>query len=800
MEPWLIDAQESIQEMELFSESAVERTIEIVRFLESDKRHFVVATKGFGKSLVLLNKRSQLTKKNFRLVPHGVLLDTPGVEADILSREAIELMDDNSSFVALWSIALLIPAIRASYRDDEPPDTLAEATEPLPKLFSLDACRTVSGTLNVVLSLTRKDFIRLRRQYGTVLMPLAREAPREVGLFIDNVDEGFQKTPFWQEAQAALIEATFNVGRLNPKIAVFTSIRREAWRKFLSTTAMSQQYEGACVQLGYDKSEMLQIFERNIRADHDRVLADVSCKRSDPVRAFVGDTTVRHAFADDVEDVFDYIYRHTLRRPRDLMQIGRAISRVPVADRQLDTAEGIRRFRDAVNDAGTLVCDEYLKEIEPHLDLTAADVDRLCSMIPRNVLTAQEVKSVCGAFNGRRCEARDCRSCECTRHIFCDLYRAGLIGVVRTDAVNGELVQEFPQVGDGLFVEGNALPKADHYLVHPVLNDRIKSKNPSFAQAISKTNIIGFDRPWVEVADEHAGVEVVALPQAFTHADFAVLAVREDEHRAILSHLGEGITYAGENRTYTLHEVRHESGRTLIVGVVRVPRPGQNKAQSTARSAIQDLTPTWLVLQGIAGATPDTDFCLGDVIVGSHLHSFTVAAAKSDGKLQFEDEGGHMTPRAEDLIAHLPALERTLCGWEALEGRPRIDLERVRLYGPDGWQGKVVDSLRAAATRQAPIALMRGIASAPFLVKDADLLAQWQASARDIAAVEMELAGVYEAARRPEHEYPVLAIRAISDIVGLEREDPWTRYAARAAASYTAKLIARMPVHFLERT
>ncbi len=278
-----------------------------------------------------------------------------------------------------------------------------------------------------------------------------------------------------------------------------------------------------------------------------------------------------------------------------------------------------------------------------------------------------------------------------------------------------------------------------------------------------------------------------------------VLAIREDEHRAILSCLGEGVLFPGANRSYTIHDVAHSSGRHLAVAVVRVPRPGPSKAQSTARSAVEDLDPTWIVLQGIGGATPDSDFSLGDVIVGSHLHAFTVGSVKSNGQVDFEDEGGQMAPKAEDLIALLPALEKQLAGWEVLEGRPEIDPGKARLYGPEDWRERVMSSLLANRARQAPIALMRGIASTPFLVKNAELLAQWRRSARDIAAVEMELAGVYEAARHLDREYPILAIRGISDVVGLEREDAWTRYAAKSAAAYTARLISHMPPHYLDR-
>jgi nucleoside phosphorylase len=48
----------------------------------------------------------------------------------------------------------------------------------------------------------------------------------------------------------------------------------------------------------------------------------------------------------------------------------------------------------------------------------------------------------------------------------------------------------------------------------------------------------------------------------------------------------------------------------------------------------------------------------------------------------------------------------------------------------------------------------------------------------------MESAGVYRAA----HHLPILAIRGISDIVGLRRDEAWTKYACETAAAFALSL------------
>ena len=57
----------------------------------------------------------------------------------------------------------------------------------------------------------------------------------------------------------------------------------------------------------------------------------------------------------------------------------------------------------------------------------------------------------------------------------------------------------------------------------------------------------------------------------------------------------------------------------------------------------------------------------------------------------------------------------------------------------------------------------------------------------------MELSGVYSAARRMGKEYPILAIRGISDIVGFKRDSAWTKFAFNTAASLFFALLRAVP-------
>jgi nucleoside phosphorylase len=83
------------------------------------------------------------------------------------------------------------------------------------------------------------------------------------------------------------------------------------------------------------------------------------------------------------------------------------------------------------------------------------------------------------------------------------------------------------------------------------------------------------------------------------------------------------------------------------------------------------------------------------------------------------------------------------------------------------------------------------IASSDRLVKDPALLFPWITTARNILAVEMESGGVYRAARE---RCPMLAIRGLSDLVGLQRADAWTKFACASAAAFTRAFLRTRPV------
>lgn len=284
--------------------------------------------------------------------------------------------------------------------------------------------------------------------------------------------------------------------------------------------------------------------------------------------------------------------------------------------------------------------------------------------------------------------------------------------------------------------------------------------------------------------------------------DFAILTVREDENRAVLKRFPKDMIYAGKHRSYSISRVPLEDGGYYLVAVVRSIEQGEGHGQDVARDAIEDLDPQWLLLVGIAGGAPAVEFTLGDVVAALRLTDFSVKAALEDKPVQYAVGGGPMHKQVQNYLALLSAMSDELGDWNSQTSigmdRPPVKLVARNFYGDEDWQKKVKEYMTRHfgrfATPRRPLVTTGTIASSDTLIKDSRTLQQWQESARQVIAVEMELAGVYIAARRAHHEYPVLAIRGISDIVGFKRHPDWTEYACNSAASFAHALVKSKPI------
>jgi hypothetical protein len=246
-----------------------------------------------------------------------------------------------------------------------------------------------------LLDFDRGDLFRSANETDNQLIPRLRGISTPVAIFIDSIDEYFNKhvttreptrasnagelSPnVWYFSQMGLVEVAYQLRRISHQVKVFVAIRKEAFAKLEDTTSMAQQYRGSTVDIAYSPASLREIFLNNIRRESARNLVHPSRLRTNPLEAFLGTTVVTHGHSGESEDVFEYVCRHTLRRPRDFMTIGRKLSELsPEERRQEDLA------KKAIHEGATAIAHEYVNEIQPYLGGT--DLRWLFSSADRNV-------------------------------------------------------------------------------------------------------------------------------------------------------------------------------------------------------------------------------------------------------------------------------------------------------------------------------------------------------------------------------------------------------------------------------
>jgi class 3 adenylate cyclase len=506
MRAWTVDADD-IQVAEDFNESLLHRTPEIEGFLRSDRddKFIVIGTKGFGKTLLLKAKRI-LYQREGRAVclPTGALLDKP-IGDKIFSRELLAFFVVSPlPWSKIWLTAICLATLKHLGAVSG-----LKVGSGLASLIGDEQLQSVIDHFVRLLEFTPSELQRCGADTDGHLVPRIRAATSPVAIFIDGVDEYFNKhvegptshpsvtgelsPDIWHFAQLGLVEVSYQLRRINHHIKVFAAVRKEAYARLAKTTVMAQQYRGSAVDISYSRQSLREIFLNNVRLLKSDTMVRPERLRADPLEAFLGQTTVTDAYTREEEGSFEFIYRHTLLRPRDLMTIGQRLAALPPNERRSEL-----RFKQVVHQAATEIAYEYLAEIAPHIG--NLELEQLLLRLPSNVLTREQIETVflehSIATGGEE------------KHVFCALYRVGLLGYVHYDRVRGEWAQHFLRPGEATLEPDGMLPQATHYLLHPVLHDVIGRLNPAYLQHIHRDNIVGYGRPWRETESAARAISV----------------------------------------------------------------------------------------------------------------------------------------------------------------------------------------------------------------------------------------------------------------------------------------------------
>jgi hypothetical protein len=234
-----------------------------------------------------------------------------------------------------------------------------------------------------------REFQQTRRSHDlTTLMSYYRQIRRPVAVFVDTIDEyleGYVDSGDPSEADASYLHRNKDsriwiVGQLGICRAIrellgvhphkiFVSIRKEAFNSLDYYDRNAVNISSLVVQLHYSGDELSRIFDKNIEAMQRDDLTQP--REPTPIARFIGasNAMIVNPITKKSEFFYDFVLRHSLYRPRDLMLIGGKIAQIPAS---LRTQE---RLRAAVDQAAGEIIWHYLAEMR---GLTEYRIDR-CS-------------------------------------------------------------------------------------------------------------------------------------------------------------------------------------------------------------------------------------------------------------------------------------------------------------------------------------------------------------------------------------------------------------------------------------
>ena len=463
---WIVDADQ-IQIKDLDNRTLYRNDV-VDSFVYNDRKLGIEAPKGLGKTYLMKCKRMVSQQQGILCLPQDAMCDI--LDKVTFEESMSKYLEDYVNWVDLWKTAICISVHKACIQDAELEgiliSTIKSANNVNDELylniyynpFLVTVCQIMNLLINSERSLVRAMQTRI-----PFYMAIVKQIRQPVHIFIDKTDQalrdnlhyingasrmsrGPSNNSYWSYGQLALAEAAYQIFIQNPHIKVFYSIRSEALVGAEGYTNLFLQLRSYMVKLEYDYYELKQMFEHYISIEDDKWLVSPDYRSSDPAKSFVGISDIEHGYVKndtgkyEIEPVFRYIYRHSLKRPRDIMHICYRLcySQLKVLDSDISRKKEIRHV---VNQESRLLLQSYIREMGPFVfDGNEEKWDFFWKTIDTNVFTYTYAQEICALVNASTEETvcvKMCDKCLAFKP-FSALFNTGLLGVIRRNNVEGD--------------------------------------------------------------------------------------------------------------------------------------------------------------------------------------------------------------------------------------------------------------------------------------------------------------------------------------------------------------------------
>ncbi len=469
---------------------------QIEAFLDTQEKRYIVGPKGSGKTLLLLRKAiDQRSRSDGLCIPSaaGQPVDRLTATQHVGQQFNYKFSDRkeaNLAWATVWKHSIYRSIVH-HVRDElllDADDSESSATSSWSEEVKLSRLREtrklIDGflagyspvpfgpfqyftELGAKLDSSSRTTLQDVRSELLKLDALLSAIRRPIYVFLDNLDDYYEFEPdLWFNSMYGQFRAVREITQSHPNIHLFTSIRKDVYEQFADE--MRLQYYDYVAHLSYTKDELLAIFSSHIKELADDLLARPELRHEDPWQAFFGDAvTIHNDRVDVLEHVANYIYRHTLGRPRDMVHMGTLL-----LDRRPSGGFTTDSVKASVRAAERDIANQYLAEIRPLLD-PRFSIDRfLKNYVPSDVLNPSVINSMTEKYIFEQNSVFDPLVPSDLTRPFAALFELGLLGFSRELLDSKKSFQNFRAPGQGMRdVSQRNLPESELYFMHPVVHD-----------------------------------------------------------------------------------------------------------------------------------------------------------------------------------------------------------------------------------------------------------------------------------------------------------------------------------------
>lgn len=495
----------------------------VISFMNSSSSKGIAGCKGMGKTFLLRAKRIKMQNEannSILILPKDRVVDASGSLP--LNNVHVNFLSSYSNWKSLWisciSIYLLSQKefeelIKDEIYTNNNKEYLSDFTVQLLNekhigLFSV---------LNKVIAKKDKRILSDIVSDSAILFDIAQKIQSQVALFVDKLEEPFNGNFFripgasdssqgkynysiWAYAQLSFADAVNSLLASRKHIKIYYGIRKEALYRGEEVATDYSKIRDNIISLEYTQDDLFQMFHGYVKNESSENLCSPSDVTDNPIKALIGVDHISHNSGES-EHIWNYIYRHTFQRPRDIMEMCQSIHdhivhNAEVRENKKDRTQVLRHW---INELSKMQCNSYLYFLDPFMECHHStsfkqQVINLLRILPIDVFNYSSIIEYCCEMNGKS-KNGGCRDCDLL-HYFSALYNVGLIGVIHKSKHTLEYSCKIKHIGQSEFLtNSSSLPKDELYYLHPGLSNIAKTErdiaNKNFLVSEFNSNDLG---------------------------------------------------------------------------------------------------------------------------------------------------------------------------------------------------------------------------------------------------------------------------------------------------------------------